>query len=102
MVVVAVEVEISTKSENRYRKIFRELLLQPDFNFVFYLVGSHQLQFLLKRILAEVIAQDLVVQTASRRNGIYFANLSEFLEKGGKTVFSGEGSQFSFESLAAK
>ncbi len=102
VVVVAVEVEISTKSENRYRKIFRELLLQPDFNFVFYLVGNHQLQTLLRRILVEVMAHDLVVQTASRRNGIYFANIVEFMEKGGKTIFHGEGSQFSLDSIAAK
>jgi hypothetical protein len=97
--VVAVEVELSTKSENRYRKLFRELLLQPDFNVVLYLVKGEEMKKYLRRLFAEVLTDDLVVQTASRRNAIYFAKLPEFLEKGLGATFQGEGSTFSFESL---
>lgn len=96
---VAIEVELSVKAEARYHSIFRELLLQPDFDIVFYLTGQDDIKKMLIRILADVRAEDLVVQTARRQNRIYFASLRELLTNKAETVFEGEGSTFPLNSL---
>lgn len=95
---VGMEVELKIKSEPRYRKILRTQLIQTDFDAVIWLADEEICRYL-KELLADVMASDLVVKTSRRRNTIYFADLSEFLEKGAETVFRSEEARFSLAGL---
>jgi len=95
----AVELEMSVKGMPLYRAIFRTLLLQSDFDIVFYLAGTPEIRSVLVRTLEMVRKGDLVVQTSRRHNRVYFGTLSEFLEKGSAADFQGQATCFSMASL---
>lgn len=97
---VAVELELTVKSEPRYRKIFRELLTSSDFEIVLFITASDKMTEALRSIIAEVKADDSVVQGWPTKRGMYFATLETVLLEKLNAVFSGDGGPFSLASLA--
>ena len=97
---VAVELELSAKSKARYARIFRQVLISPDFQTVFYVVKNDQMKALMKQLLNEARTKDLVIQTATRKNSVYFATLNDLLEKKRDAVFEGQDSSFTLNALA--
>lgn len=96
---VAVELELTVKSEPRYRKIFRELLTSSDFEIVLFITASDKMTEALRSIIAEVKADDSVVQGWPTKRGMYFATLETVLLEKLNAVFSGDGDPFSLASL---
>ncbi len=96
---VAVELELTVKSEPRYRKIFRELLTSSDFEIVLFITASDKMTEALRSIIAEVKASDPVVQGWPTKRGMYFATLENVLLEKLNAVFSGDSDPFSLASL---
>ena len=96
---VAVELELTVKSEPRYRKIFRELLTSSDFEIVLFITASDKMTEALRSIIVEVKADDSVVQGWPTKRGMYFATLETVLLEKLNAVFSGDGDPFSLASL---
>ena len=99
---VALEVELSAKSIERYRKAFRQLSISRDFDLIFFVVKrvSHLGQ--LRKLLAEARENDFYVKIQAVTHGFYFVELSELLDKKLDALFQGEGDSFSLNSLARK
>lgn len=96
---VAVELELTVKSEPRYRKIFRELLTSSDFEIVLFITASEKMTEALRSIIAEVKADDPIVKGWPTKRGMYFATLENVLLEKLNAVFSGDGDPFSLASL---
>lgn len=96
---VAVELELTTKSESRYRKIFRELLTSSDFEIVLFVTASDKMTEALRSIVAEVKAEDMVVRGWPTKRGMYFATLESVLLEKQNAVFIGDSDPFSLASL---
>jgi len=96
---VAVELELSKKSESRYRKMFRELLTSSDYEIVIFVADSENRINALKAIMAEVLSNDPVVKGWPTKRGIYFATLEKVLTQKLDVVFQGEGTSFVLAEL---
>jgi len=99
---VALELELSTKSVERYRKIFRELLTSSDFDVVFFITKSDDMTSNLSRLLDEVRENDMAVRSALRKHRFYFVSLEEFLNKRLEACFEGTERVFSLSALKEK
>lgn len=97
---VALELELSTKSKERYLRLFKLLCTSSDFELIFFIAKDDQLLSLLKANLSEVREKDPLVRIWRVKNGFYFVLLSELLEKGLGASFQGEDSEFSLAGLA--
>lgn len=75
---VALELELSLKSQARYFKIFRSHLLNRDWQMTFYIVRDPQMSEKLMETLAFVKREDATISQASRINGLYICALDEF------------------------
>lgn len=96
---VALELELSKKSESRYRKMFRELLTSDDFEIVIFVTDTEQRIRALRRIIADVMANDSVVKGWPTKRGMYFATLESVLIEKKNAVFRADGTQFSLANL---
>jgi hypothetical protein len=96
---VALELEISRKSESRYRKMFRELLTSSDFEIVIFITDTEKRTEALRKIISDVMANDSVVKSWPTKRGMYFATIEEILTRKQETVFVAEGTQFSLAGL---
>ena len=97
---VALELEITMKSETRYWKIFRELLTSSDFDVVLFVAASDKMIEALKAIITDVKANDPVVKGWPTKRGMYFSTLEKVLTEKEDAVFIGDGPPFSLASLA--
>jgi len=59
---VALELELTMKSESRYWKNFRELLTSSDFDVVIFVTASEKMSEALRQIIKDVTANDRVVR----------------------------------------
>jgi len=99
---VALEVELTRKSGNRYRKIFSNHLTTQAWQATIYFVRSESL----KRVLAENCqyskANDPSVKFRDTINDVYFVDLERFLKEKSQALFVIDNDQFSLESLSKK
>lgn len=96
---VALELELTMKSESRYWKNFRELLTSSDFDVVIFVTASEMMSEALRQIIKDVTANDRVVRDWPHKRGMYFATLDSVASEKKNAVFSGEGEAFSLASL---
>ncbi len=99
---VAIELELTMKSEVRYRKIFRELLTSTDFDVVFTIAANERMTEALVAIANQVKANDPIVRDWPKKRGLYFATLEKVLSEGQKAIFKGDGPPFSLGSLETR
>lgn len=97
---VAVELEIAPKGKDYYRRILRQLSTSTDFDLVFLISPDPTMLDRLMDTLTWVRANDPSVKFGSRRNGFYFADLSDVLSAKGNSKFRGEGTAFTLTQLA--
>ena len=97
---VALELEITTKAESRYRKMFRELLTSDDYEVIIFITDNDGQIEALRKIMADVMANDAVVRGWPTKRLVYFATLKTVLKKRLETVFQAEGTRFSLSELA--
>lgn len=98
---IALELELATKTQRRYRKMLRALCTIPNHDCVFILSGKDGTMKRLEELLKEVRAKDPFVKCFPDYRGIYFGLASELLAKGQDAKFYGEGKTFTLNELAA-
>lgn len=98
----ALELELSQKSSERYRKHFRLLSTCEEWNTVLFVVKNAKIKAVLKDELKRSLATDPMVKLSPRTNKFYFVELSEILERGLAAKIEGERTSFSFEELEKK
>lgn len=98
---VALELELATKSESRYRKMLRALCTMSVANCTFILCGKETTMTRLRSLLEDVRARDPYVLGLESYRSMYFGLAPEFLSKGLDARFAGEGKTFSLRELAA-
>lgn len=96
---VALELELSKKSESRYRKMFRELLTSSDCDAVMFVTDNERRIEALRKIMADVKEKDPVARDWPTKRGMYFATLESILSEKLNAVFHGDGKPFSLASL---
>ncbi|MBI4405089.1 MAG: hypothetical protein HY537_13075 [Deltaproteobacteria bacterium] len=96
---VAVELELTLKSKNRYQRIFRELLTSADFDVVFILTANANMARAIRTIALDVRANDPYVRRWPIKRGLYFLPLDAFLTQRCEATFEGDGQPFSLKSL---
>ena len=99
---VALELELATKTEQRYRKMLRALCTLDNHNCAFVLSGRAATKARLECLLKDVRARDPYVLGFESYRGIYFGLASEFLAKGHDAKFYGEGKTFTLAELAQR
>ncbi len=92
---VALELELTRKSSNRYRKIVKQLATSEDWDIVFFVTKDKNIPRVVREILKELKEKDIDVQDAPHLHGFYFCDLAEVLDKKLEAKFTGEGSTFS-------
>ena len=97
---VALELELSRKSERRYRKMLGALCTLPDQDCTFILSGQDTTKRRLEKLLADVRSRDPYVLSYPNYRGMYFGLASELLAKGEDAKFYGEVKTFTLGELA--
>jgi len=98
----AVELELTRKSSQRIMQRFEAHLLNPEFDFAFFIVGDVSLLGILWNLYQKVLDQSPMLQVQSRRNGMYFTLLEMFLKERLKANFIGLHDTYSFEERDAQ
>lgn len=96
---VAVELELTLKSKNRYLRVFRKLLTSSDFDVVFILTANAKMADAIRTIALDVKANDPYVRRWPVKRGLYFIALDEFLTERSEATLKGDGQPFSLKSL---
>lgn len=97
---VALELELNGKSKARYRRIFKNHLLNSRWSVVFYIVKSDKLMGHLRDQLLQTKQKDVQVIVAKKVNGVYFCSLEKFLALGLFAPFSNGKEELSLGELA--
>lgn len=97
---VALELEITQKSRARYFKIFRNHLLNKNWNMAFYILRDQAMLENVLAILEEVKVEDVTVRVAKKVNGIYLCALDLFLKDELKAQFTDGKKEISLDELA--
>ena len=100
--VAALEVECSTKSAERYVKIFRQLCTSKDFDVIFFIAKDATLLTVLRSHLKKTRDTDKLVMLWPRQHGFYFGLLDDVTRLGLDAPFSGEERTFTLRELAAE
>ncbi len=96
---VALELELSVKSKERYRKKLTHLLTTHQISAVLFLVRDKTIEHCIKANLQYIKDNDWAVKGSSRINALYFADARKFLESGHDAPFFGDDGNFSLRSL---
>lgn len=99
---VALEVELSLKSKERYEKIFTKHSLTKYWNTVFYVVKDEPLRQKLLSYLAEIKEKVFLLRTHKEQNDIYFALVDEVLNKKLLADFIDKDVRFNLHDLEKK
>jgi hypothetical protein len=97
---IALELEMTQKSRQRYGRIFQAHLLAKKWDLTLYVVRDDTLRIRLMQILDTVKGKDLEVRLAKVVNGIYFCSLDEFLSKGLEASMTNGKREISFAEMA--
>lgn len=97
---VAIELELSDKSQKRYERIFRNHLLSKSWDLVIYLVRDETLKNYLLGLLQKSKDRDIQVRVSNMLNGIYFCELNDFLKNGLDVKLTNGRRELSFKELA--
>ena len=99
--VAALEVELTQKSKKRLLRKLESHILNPAFQFVFYVVEGIPLLNILRSVYAEVTEQSLRVKFSKRQNGIFFVDLAKLRSEKLDALLEGITDSFSLNDLAA-
>ena len=97
---VALELELTMKSKNRYVKLMKQLSLSRDWDVIFIISKDKVLKQKMEGILSAVRKSDYDIKLSKLNHGIYFATLSEFLSFKLECPLAGENKTFSLAGLA--
>jgi hypothetical protein len=92
----ALELELTRKSKCRIYQRFEAHILNPEIDFIFFVVGDQPLLEILWNVYQAVLDQSPMIQGNSRRNGVYFALLSSIREHQLKAPFIGLDDTYCF------
>ena len=96
---VALELELTPKSIDRYRKKLAYQLTTSSFQVVLFLVENEDMRRRIEDHHRYLKSHDLKVKLSDRQNTAYFCHVKEFLEKKENAPFSGADGTFSLRSL---
>ena len=96
---VALELELSAKSKERYRKKFAHLLTTEAIDAVFFLIKDKAVERCVRSNAQYVKGNDPAVKWSPRVNAMYFADVTTFLKCRGDAPFFGADGSFSLRSL---
>ena len=99
---VAIEVELTRKSGNRYRRILANHLTSKNWGATIYFTRGEKLPQVLSDLCRYCKVRDPAVKFSKTLNAIYFIDIDRFLEDKAVSIFKSEEDQFSLESLSKK
>ena len=97
---IAIELELSFKSKQRYVRIFRNHLLSKDWKLVIYIVKDEKFRDQLMKLLSQIKETDIQIRIEKTLNGIYFCSLDNFLSMRLATPLSNGKDKISLEQIA--
>lgn len=97
---VALELELTRKTKKRIYKKIEAHILNPKFNFVFFIAEDRNLQKHLWNIYQDILSSSILVKFKKNQNGIYFTNLDHLRVLGTKVVFVGAQNSFCLANLS--
>ena len=99
---VAVEVEMTTKSLQRYEAIMRRQLTSNDWDIVLYLAKDTKILQVLSREHKKSFNFDPTVKANNKINGVYFTKIDDFIMSPQETLFKNDYDHFSLKALEEK
>ena len=96
---VALELELTPKSAERYRKKLAYQLTTTSFQIALFLVENETIKNRIEDHLQHLKNHDPKVKLSDRHNTMYFCHVKEFLEKNENALFLGNDGTFSLRSL---
>ena len=99
---IALELEMTQKSQARYFKILRNHMLNRKWEMAFYIVRDDSFMRRLLELADEVRREDATVRVAKRINDLYFCSLEKFLANELKVQFTNGEKEISLDDLAQK
>ena len=96
---VALEVELTRKSNKRYEAIMRRQMTTLQWDIVLYLVKGKTLLETLMYEHQKSLDNDQIVRTSDKINGVYFADLEEFISSPKETIFKNNHDSFCLKDL---